>query len=244
MTAVAAAPTRGHVKVAEDRPLNIHQRMLAVMSDLADEPIKKGHAQDRSAVRYPFLRWDDLAPAVAKACVAHGIAFSVDMADYEITDGGMIRVTVVAEFTNVDNPEESLRRQWTGIANGVGRTPQAFQTAATFAVKYLLSKTFLAPGDDDEDSQPEAGTSEPATTLRPAPRPTTGGKPKVVHREKVVGDNGEVRGCPECGVGDLELVRWDNGGERIGCSNWKECKYRETVPQAAPYHDSTPIPFA
>ena len=35
--------------------------------------------------------------------------------------------------------------------------------------------------------------------------------------------------CPGCG-GDLEHVRWDNGGEKIACTNWRECKYREKAP--------------
>ena len=24
-------------------------------------------------------------------------------------------------------------------------------------------------------------------------------------------------------------VRWDNGGEKIACTNWRECRYRENV---------------
>ena len=35
--------------------------------------------------------------------------------------------------------------------------------------------------------------------------------------------------CPECGKGNLEYVRWDNGGEKIACTNWRECRYRENV---------------
>jgi hypothetical protein len=62
-------------------------------------------------------------------------------------------------------------------------------------------------------------TAATATTKQ---RPTNGSKPKVVAKTPT------GRGCPDCG-GDLEHVRWDNGGEKIACTNWRECRYRENV---------------
>ena len=37
-------------------------------------------------------------------------------------------------------------------------------------------------------------------------------------------------GCPTCGTGTLELVLWPDGNRQISCSDWKNCGYREKVP--------------
>ncbi len=77
----------------------------------------------------------------------------------------------------------------------------------------------------------------------PAPRngqPATAEpkRPKVVSREPVLDEDERVKSCPDCTVGSLELVTWDNHQSAITCSEWKNgCKHREAVA------DQTPIPY-
>lgn len=114
--------------------------------------------------------------------------------------------------------------------------PQKQGSAITYARRYALSAVLNIVTDKDDDAEGAIGNGNNSTNppQHNAQRPAQAGKKAAPSKEKL------DRGCPDCGVGDLELVTWpDSGAQYIGCSNFKECKHREPAPEKS---ESVPQP--
>ncbi len=209
---------------------NLYQRINAVRRALGGTISKNGQAPQVMG-GFSFVTWDDVGARVGTLLAENGIVTLPSMTACEVVQAGTTTtgkpiyratVTLVYEFVNADEPSERTTMTWVGSGDDSG--DKAIQKAATSGSKYLLLKLFMLGGADDaerngEDAKVDHPTAVTATTKQ---RPTNGSKPKVVTKTLT------GRGCPGCG-GDLEHVRWDNGGEKIACTNWRECRYRENV---------------
>jgi hypothetical protein len=213
---------------------NLYQRITAVRRALGGTIAKNGQAPQVMG-GFTFVTWDDVGARVGTLLAEHGIVSLPSITTCEVVQAGTTAngkpiyratVTLVYEFVNADEPSERTTMTWVGSGDDSG--DKAIQKAATSGAKYLLLKLFMLGGADDPDRNGEEAKVEhpAAVTATSTQRPTNGSKPKVVARTLT------GRGCPSCG-GDLEHVRWDTGGEKIACTNWRECRYREHVVAAS-----------
>jgi hypothetical protein len=212
---------------------NLYQRINAVRRALGGTISKNGQAPQVMG-GFSFVTWDDVGARVGTLLAENGIVTLPSMTACEVVQAGTTTtgkpiyratVTLVYEFVNADEPSERTTMTWVGSGDDSG--DKAIQKAATSGSKYLLLKLFMLGGaDDTERNGEDARVDHPAVAATTTQRPTKGSKPKVVAKTPT------GRGCPDCG-GDLEHVRWDNGGEKIACTNWRECRYRENVVPAS-----------
>jgi ERF superfamily len=213
---------------------NLYQRINAVRRSLGGTIAKNGQAPQVMG-GFTFVTWDDVGARVGTLLAEHGIVTLPSITACEVVQAGTTAngkpiyratVTLVYEFVNADEPSERTIMTWMGSGDDSG--DKAIQKAATSGSKYLFLKLFMLGGADDAERNGEdAKADHPrSVTTTAKQRPANGSKPNVVARTLA------GRGCPSCG-GDLEHVRWDNGGERIACTNWRECRYRENVVAAA-----------
>ncbi len=209
---------------------NLYQRINAVRLALGGTIAKGGQAPQVMG-GFTFVAWDDVAAKVGTLMAENGIVMLPSMPACDAVQAGTTSngkpiyratVTLVYELVNADEPSERTTMTWVGSGDDSG--DKAIQKAATSGSKYLLLKLFMLGGADDAERTGEDAKVDhpPAVTATSKQQPTNGSKPKVVARTLT------GRGCPSCG-GDLEHVRWNNGGEKIACTNWRECRYRENV---------------
>jgi hypothetical protein len=209
---------------------NLYQRINAVRLTLGGTIAKGGQAPQVMG-GFTFVAWDHVAAKVGTLMAENGIVMLPSMPACDVVQAGTTAngkpiyratVTLVYEFVNADEPSERTTVTWVGSGDDSG--DKAIQKAATSGSKYLLLKLFMLGGADDaERNGQDARVDHPATaSATTEQRPTNGSKPKVVARTSA------GRDCPSCG-NDLEHVRWDNGGEKIACTDWRECRYRENV---------------
>jgi ERF superfamily len=208
---------------------NLYQRINAVRRALGGTISKNGQAPQVMG-GFTFVTWDDVGARVGTLLAENGIVTLPSMTACEVVQAGTTAngkpiyratVTLVYEFVNADEPSERTTMTWVGSGDDSG--DKAIQKAATSGSKYLFLKLFMLGGADDAERNGEDAKVDHLTaTATTKQRPTNGSKPKVVAKTPT------GRGCPDCG-GDLEHVRWDNGGEKIACTNWRECRYRENV---------------
>jgi hypothetical protein len=209
---------------------NLYQRINAVRLALGGTITKSGQAPQVMG-GFTFVAWDDVAAKVGTLMAENGIVMLPSMPACDAVQAGTTSngkpiyratVTLVYELVNADDPRERTTMTWVGSGDDSG--DKAIQKAATSGSKYMLLKLFMLGGaDDTERNVEDAKVDRPAAVSATAKqRPTNGSKPRVVAKTLT------GRCCPGCG-GDLEHVRWDNGGEKIACANWRECRYRENV---------------
>lgn len=125
-------------------PLNIHQRMLAVMRDInyVQKTDKTVNGQ------YRFVTHDAVTAKVRESLCKHGIV-SLITVERHAQDGNRTEADVRVEFVNVDEPVDRV----TIHAFGYGIDPQdkGPGKAVSYAVKYAYLKAFaLETGDDPE----------------------------------------------------------------------------------------------
>ena len=224
--------------------------------------IEKGGTAPAVMGGFAFVEWDDVAEKIGTLLAQNGVMPFPSMTEHsnehigDTSTGKPIyraSVTVVLELVNVDNPEDRATLSWPGT--GDDGSDKAVQKAGTSAEKYALLKLFMLKGEKGASVDPDASgeavekpAERPARSSGTVTRPPAGNRPQKAKTG---------RSCPECGTGDLELVTFPDGGHRIECSNWRDCKYREAAPrltgvgaavsaaadaQQQTFEDGTPIP--
>ncbi|MCK5445676.1 MAG: ERF family protein [Rhodospirillaceae bacterium] len=145
MTKTDAAPNT--------EPLNVHQRILAVMADIAY--IQKGDAKVNG--QYSFVGHDAVTAALHPLFVEHGMVVEPHVTKWH-QDGNRTSVDLMVTFINVDDPED--RTSIASLGFGIDNQDKGPGKAVSYAYKYALLKMFaLETGDDPErdlvDHKPE-----------------------------------------------------------------------------------------
>lgn len=123
---------------------NIHQRMLAVMTDIAYVQKEDKKVNDQ----YRFVSHDAVTAKVRGALIKHGIVATTDIVRHE-QNGNRTEVDVRVEFINVDNPADRVAINAFGY--GIDSQDKGPGKAVSYAVKYAYLKAFaLETGDDPE----------------------------------------------------------------------------------------------
>ena len=125
------------------QPLNIHQRIAAVMNDAGYI-----HKVKKDKVPYSIVNYDDVVEKLRPCLIAHGIVVTSSMVSY-IQDGNRTELVARVEFINVDNPEDRTSGEYLGY--GVDPQDKGPGKAMTYATKQALLKTFLFRSGDDPD---------------------------------------------------------------------------------------------
>ena len=126
------------------KSLNIHQRINAVMQDIAyvQKEDKKVNNQ------YKFVSHDAVTAAVRPHLVTHGITVIASVANHN-QDGNRTEVDLVVNFHNIDDPSDTVSVNVFGY--GVDQQDKGPGKAFSYAKKYAFLQTFcLETGDDPE----------------------------------------------------------------------------------------------
>lgn len=143
--------------MADEKPLNLRQKLIRVMADVGNVP-KEG--QNQQGAGYKYQRIADMVPKVQAACIKHGIVFLAHHLKtewhqpHESRGGAQVFVCSVDmgyEFRDTDT-DESITCSASGFA--FDTSDKSENKAKTAALKYFLKQTFLI-GEEDEDSEKE-----------------------------------------------------------------------------------------
>lgn len=136
-------------------PLNIHQRILAVMADCAyvQKESKKVNNQ------YTFVAHDAVTRLLHPLCVKHGIVVIPTVVGHS-QDGNRSEVDLNVAFINTDDPADRI--DVVSYGYGIDQQDKGPGKAITYALKILELKLFmLESGDDVErdniDHEPKDG---------------------------------------------------------------------------------------
>ena len=174
---------------------NIYQRMHAVMA--ACERVGKD-GQVKGGGNYKFVTHDAVTTEVRRHLVEHGVVALPTLKSHEI-NGNRIEAVYTVRFVNIDDPSEFVEIDALGF--GIDTQDKGPGKAASYAVKYAMSKAFSLPtGDDPErdsiEHQPKVSggggaprvPSPPKKKKESAPEPNgqANGKAGDITREDIV----------------------------------------------------------
>lgn len=131
-----------------NKQLNIHQRILAIMSDL--NYITKGDKTVNG--QYRFVSHDQATEAIQPLLVKHGVTCIPSVTAYT-QEGNRTSVNIRVFITNSDDPIDNFGIDYFGY--GVDSGDKGPGKAISYAYKYAILKTFnIATGDDpDKDAK-------------------------------------------------------------------------------------------
>ena len=136
---------------------NLHQRILAVMSDLSY--IQKGDKTVNG--QYRFVSHDQVTAALHPLLVKHGIVV-IPHVEEMTQDGDRTMVKLSVVFRNSDSPADSFFITFYGY--GIDKGDKGPGKAISYAYKYALLKLFCLETGDDPD-QVANSVYEPAKCL-------------------------------------------------------------------------------
>lgn len=129
----------------EEKTLNLHQRILAVMADL--KYIQKGSAKVNG--QYSFVSHDQVTSAIHPHLVKHGLLIMPSVAEMK-QEGNRTEVKLNVVFRNADKPDDALYTVWYGY--GIDNADKGPGKAISYAYKYAILKTFCLETGDDPDN--------------------------------------------------------------------------------------------
>lgn len=218
-TATKAAEARNGTA---NRPLNLYQKLAAISGELgaiskdARAPeVMGGYAFTSHAALMGHLRQ---RLADRNVLVFESLFVVADEAVTIVTRSGerparRVRVRLVVDFVDGDDPEQRQSVEWPGEALDTG--DKATQKAGTSAEKYLLMKTFKVSDRDDPDAadtgelsgqggQEQRSSASGFTTPRAArEQPPQGRTPAPESKPPIV--------CPKCGTTGSVIKRSSDG---------------------------------
>jgi hypothetical protein len=134
----------------EKKPLNIYQRIHAVMKDV--DYIKKGDKKVNG--QYNFVSHDQVSAKLHPYLVKHGIVV-IPSVDHIHQEGNRTEVKIGVVFKNIDDPADCFITQYPGY--GIDSGDKGPGKAISYAFKYALLKVFCLETGDDPDN--DANTS-------------------------------------------------------------------------------------
>jgi hypothetical protein len=154
---------------AENKPLNIHQRMAGVMGDvkyiLKDKIVKNKHGSEM----YRVTSHDTVIREIRPSFIRHGILAVPSVEDHERVGSNLTILRVRIEFVNIDDPKDYISVTYYGY--GIDTSDKGVGKAVSYAVRYAYLKVLsLETGDDPEndnnDFKEELISEEQIITLR------------------------------------------------------------------------------
>lgn len=175
------------------KPLNLHQRLHAVMLDV--DYVQK----DRDVGKYKVVSHDAVTAKVRPVLVKHGVIYYPQNL-VSIQDGNRTEVRLDIVFVNIDEPTD--RVSVPSIGYGIDPSDKGPGKAVSYAVKMALLKTLgLETGEDADDGTDQAH--------KPAPKSAPGiSEAKNWVREHIRDLEGAEDGTDAMEVMRLASPRW------------------------------------
>lgn len=148
-------------------PLNIYQRINAVMAEVGGKIEKDGKVSFKNT-NYEYVSHDAVTAHIRGALVKHGILPVSTVVKYQW--GGSdntVEMTVATVFFNVDNPDDFIGTETLGF--GADKSDKGPGKALSYAIKSAYLKMFmLNSADDIEADNIERETSGASAKLADA----------------------------------------------------------------------------
>lgn len=148
--------------MSKDKPLNIYQRIIEIMKEVAY--IKKGEKLVDN--QYAYVSHDYVSSVLHGQFVKHGVAMIPSVERYENVPvktnykgvekiSGRTEATVLVKFINIDNPSDFFEVRSVGY--GLDNSDKGIGKAVSYACKYAILKTFcLETGEKDVEADQES----------------------------------------------------------------------------------------
>ena len=183
--------------------LNIYQRMNNIMK--SDTYIKK--REKKAGMQYSFASHDDVSAMASDVLTANGVAFIPTVNSYTVSEnkqktnfkGELVieskhQIHVKACFVNIDKPEERIDVEGWGYA--LDDADKGYGKALSYAIKYMLMKTFLIPtGDEEPKGSDEIDSYQEKTTSKP--KPIEAAQPMTLNKEQIENIRSLISDYPE-----------------------------------------------
>ncbi len=139
-----------------DTTLNIHQRIHAVMEEVAYASKEDVHTitkDGRKVGEFNYTSHDAATEAVRVSIVRHGILIIPTMTGHQ-DNGNRVEIDVRVDFINIDDPQDRIEVDTLGY--GVDKYDKGPGKAMSYAVKLIILKAFqLIGGNEPEDDNIE-----------------------------------------------------------------------------------------
>lgn len=143
---------------------NLYQRLHACMAD-CKRVGKDGKVQGGG--NYKFVSHDAITTEVREHLIEHGVLALPTLKAHEI-NGNRIEAVYTVRFVNIDDPSDFYEIDALGF--GIDSQDKGPGKAASYAVKYALSKALCLPTGDD----PENDSISHKPKSKQNPNPATG----------------------------------------------------------------------
>jgi len=132
-------------EVKEKKPIGVHKKLNKIMGEIG--VLKKD--KRNSHFKYDYLSEEAIKKAVQPLLVKHGVNFQVDITSVE-NEGNKVTIMLDYSFTDIETGE-SVNGKFAGV--GVDNQDKGIWKAATGAIKYILTTSFLVPTGGDAESE-------------------------------------------------------------------------------------------
>lgn len=136
------------------KPLNIYQRVLAVMSEL--HYVQKGDKTVNG--QYTFVSHDSVSEKVQPLLVKHGIVVVPNVRTLK-QEHNRTEIVLDVTFINTDMPSDAFNVCYPGY--GIDNGDKGPGKAISYAFKYALLKTFCLKTGDDPDNDANVSYEPP-----------------------------------------------------------------------------------
>lgn len=125
--------------------LNIHQKILGIMSEL--NYIEKGDKTVNG--QYRFVSHDQVSARIHPLLVKNRVTV-IPTCEEVTVEGNKTTVKVYVTFVNADDPSDKFTSTWYG--QGIDPGDKGIGKAVSYAFKYAMLKTFILETGDDPDN--------------------------------------------------------------------------------------------
>lgn len=129
----------------DNRQLNIHQRLHAVMQEV--DYVQK---EKKEKMQYSTVSHDAVTAKVRPALVKHGVIYYPQTLRRS-QDGNRTECDIVVRFVNIDRPDDFIDVH--SIGYGIDAQDKGPGKAMSYAVKYALLKALGLETGDDPDNE-------------------------------------------------------------------------------------------
>lgn len=174
----------------ELKELNIYQRMNLVMKKV--DYIKKRVKKD--GMKYNFVSHDDVSSLLHDPLAENGIMMIPTIDNYKIEWAKSFKtdyntkarqeieekthvLNMTVHFVNIDKPEDRITV--TGCGYAIDNEDKGYGKAMSYALKYVLLKTFLLESGDEDDIDAYQEDSSKKPVAKSPPKPVEVPKPQV-----------------------------------------------------------------
>ena len=145
--------------IEEKKPLNIYQRLHAVMKEVSY--VQK--SQTKVNNQYTFVKSDDVIAKLRDPLLAQNVII-IPTLENVIQEGNRTVARVNVKFICIDNPTDYICVEYVG--HGIDNQDKGIGKAITYAIKYALLKMFMIETGDKDDNEAHQIEYKPTEVIK------------------------------------------------------------------------------